>query len=384
MRTIKELQARLNPKNSFDQRYNIEADDKIHLLYVSPKLNATGYYRMITPALEINKTDTHKAIITSIEANDFSRKLSDFVNQLDDCLIAWADYIIFPSLFSDVTYLMQAIKTLNPSVQLVMDLDKNYFAVPVSIPLSRKLTNHKLKCLENNLGLMDILTVANEAFKKFLQRFINDRLENAHTFVQYLPSLVSRYGYEEMPPLSKNASKKLRIGLVKTSEEDLLSLEKVLFEMKKTFDDKIEFIYFGKPHSVWEVEKLFEEYQVETHPTVSFLDYFEKLNSLKLDVVLLPAIESLFNRHQNRQLFMELSVFGIPVVASIHHPAKAFIKDGETGFIAGEVPEWIENLKLLVNDIRTRENLSRNALKYGWEHLSYSTKKNEFLIKEFI
>jgi hypothetical protein len=159
MRTIKELQLRLNPKNSFNERYDIAQDDKIHLLYVSPMLNATGYYRMITPAIEINKTDTHKAIITSIEVNDFSRKLSDFVNQLDERLIAWADYIIFPSLFSDVSYLMQAIKTLNPTVQLVMDVDRNYFAVPISIPLSRKLTQEKLKCFENNLGLMDLVTV---------------------------------------------------------------------------------------------------------------------------------------------------------------------------------------------------------------------------------
>ncbi|AGC75297.1 hypothetical protein LX97_00005 [Nonlabens dokdonensis] len=42
MRTIKELRAKLHPKNSFENKYNIEPDDKIHLLYVSPKMNATG------------------------------------------------------------------------------------------------------------------------------------------------------------------------------------------------------------------------------------------------------------------------------------------------------------------------------------------------------
>lgn len=384
MRTIKELQARLNPKNSFDQRYNIEADDKIHLLYVSPKLNATGYYRMITPALEINKTDTHKAIITSIETNDFSRKLSDFVNRLDERLINWADYIIFPSLFSDVTYLMQAIKTLNPSVQLVMDLDKNYFAVPVSIPLSRKLTNEKLKRLENNLGLMDIVTVAIEAFQKFLQRFIDDRLENAHTFVQYLPSLVSRYGYEEMPPLTRNTSEKLRVGLIKPNEEDLLSLKEVLFKKRADLKERIQFVCLGKPRHSKEGDLLLKEIDCEIHDSVSFLDYFEKLNSLQLDIVLLPAKESLYARHQNRQLFLELSVFGIPVISSIHHPAKAFIKDGETGFIASEVPEWIENLSLLDDDVKTREYLSRTSLKYAWANLSYRTKNLESLIQSFI
>ncbi|WP_281777646.1 glycosyl transferase family 2 [Croceibacter atlanticus] len=384
MRTIKELQARLNPKNSFDQRYNIEADDKIHLLYVSPKFNATGFYRMIAPALEINKTDTHKAIITSIETNDFSRKLSDFVNQLDERLIAWADYIIFPSLFSDVTYLMQAIKTLNPSVQLVMDLDKNYFAVPVSIPLSRKLTNEKLKRLENNLGLMDIVTVANEAFQKFLQRFIDDRLENAHTFAQYLPSLVSRYGYEEMPPLTRNTSEKLRVGLIKPNEEDLLSLKEVLFKMRKTFGEKIQFVCLGKPHSSLEGDLLLKEIDCEIHDSVSFLDYFEKLNSLQLDVVLLPAKEGLFTRNQNNQLLLELSVFGIPIVASIYHPTSKLISDGENGFVASEVPEWLDIINLQIKDKTLINRIGKNAIKSVWIKDSWTQKKLSYSQEAFI
>ena len=384
MRTIKELQARLNPKNSFDQRYNIEADDKIHLLYVSPKLNATGYYRMITPALEINKTDTHKAIITSIETNDFSRKFSDFVNQLDERLITWADYIIFPALFSDVTYLMQAIKTLNPSVQLVMDLDRNYFAIPVSIPLSRKLTNDKLKCLENNLGLMDIVTVANEAFQKFLQRFIDDRLENANTFVQYLPSLVSRYGYEEMPPLTRNTSEKLRVGLIKPNEEDLLSLKEVLFKMRKTFGEKIQFVCLGKPHSSLEGDLILKEIDCEIHDSVSFLDYFEKLNSLQLDVVLLPAKEGLFTRNQNNQLLLELSVFGIPIVASIYHPTSKLISDGENGFVASEVPEWLDIINLQIKDKTLINRIGKNAIKSVWIKDSWTQKKLSYSQEAFI
>ncbi|GER59625.1 hypothetical protein ULMA_17330 [Patiriisocius marinus] len=384
MRTIKELQAKLNPKNIFDQRYNIEADDKIHLLYVSPKLNATGYYRMITPALEINKTDTHKAIITSIETNDFSRKFSDFVNQLDERLITWADYIIFPALFSDVTYLMQAIKTLNPSVQLVMDLDRNYFAIPVSIPLSRKLTNDKLKCLENNLGLMDIVTVANEAFQKFLQRFIDDRLENANTFVQYLPSLVSRYGYEEMPPLTRNTSEKLRVGLIKPNEEDLLSLKEVLFKMRKTFGEKIQFVCLGKPHSSLEGDLILKEIDCEIHDSVSFLDYFEKLNSLQLDVVLLPAKEGLFTRNQNNQLLLELSVFGIPIVASIYHPTSKLISDGENGFVASEVPEWLDIINHQIKDKTLINRIGKNAIKSVWIKDSWTQKKLSYSQEAFI
>ena len=303
---------------------------------------------------------------------------------MDERLIAWADYIIFPPLFSDVSYLMQAIKTLNPSIQLVMDLDRNYFAVPVSIPLSRKLTTEKLKSLENNLGLMDIVTVANEAFQKFLQRFIDDRLEKANTFVQFLPSLVSRFGYEEMPPLIRNNSEKLRIGLIKPSEEDSLSLKEVLLKINSSFKKEIEFVCLGKPHSSKEVDLLLKEIDCELHDSVSFLDYFEKLNSLQLDLVLLPAKEGLYNRHQNSQLFLELSVFGIPVIASIYHPAKLLLKEGETGLLASEVPEWIENIGLLIKDVKSKERLGRNALKWSWRFQSYNAKNIELLTQIFI
>ena len=384
MRTIKELQNRLNLKNSFDSRYNIEQDDKIHLLYVSPTLNSTGYYRMIAPALEINKTNTHKAIITSIETNDFSKKLSGFVNQLDERLISWADYIIFPSLFSDVNYLIQAIKTLNPAIQLVMDVDRNYFAVPISIPLSQKLTEEKVKCFENNLGLMDMVTVTNEAFQKFLQRLIDDRLENTNVFVQFIPSLVSRFGYEEMPPLIRNSLQKLRIGLIKPSEEDLLFLKEVLFKMSSSFKKKVQFVCLGKPHSSKEVDLLLNEIDCELHNSVSFLDYFEKLNSLQLDTVLLPAKDGLYNRHQSNQLFLELSVFGIPVIASIHHPAKIFIKDGETGFIASEIPEWIELVKLFISNEELKLKISSSVIKMAWQNHSFTFKNHNNIISNFI
>jgi glycosyltransferase involved in cell wall biosynthesis len=384
MRTIKELQLRVDPKNSFNERYDIEQDDKIHLLYVSPTLHASGYYRMIAPALEINKTDTHKAIITSIETNDFSKKLSDFVNQLDERLITWADYIIFPSLFSDVNYLIQAIKILHPTVQLVMDVDRNYFAASISVPLSRKLTQEKLHHFENNLGLMDVATVANEAFQKFLQRFIEDRLENANTFVQFLPSLVSRFGYEEMPPLLRNNSDKLRIGLIQPTEEDLLSLKEVLFLLRKNFEDKVEFVYCGKSHSSKEATKILKEIKCEIHNSVSFLDYFEKLNSLQLDIVLLPAKGGLFNRHQNSSLFLELSVFGIPVIASIHHPAKLLLKEGETGFLASELTDWVETVQLLIADKELKQKMSSALIKEVWRNASYSAKNRKEFTSIFI
>ncbi len=375
MKTIKELKRKLNSQLPFADKYTIDLkDNKVHLLYVSPQFSATGFYRMIAPALELNKTSTHKALITNIEVNNFSRKLSDFANQLDERLITWADYIIFPSLFTNVSYLIQAIKTINPQVQLIMDVDRNYFALPTSIPLSRKLTKEKLKHFETNLGLIDLITVANKQLQKFLQKLVADRLSKSTILVLYLPSLVSQFSYEEMPPLKSSNQNPIRVGLIKPSEEDLLSLKEVVLQINtSSLREDIQWVCLGKPHSSEEADLLLKEIDCEIHNTVSFLNYFEKLNDLQLGLVLLPAKEALYNRHRNIQLFLELSVFGIPAVTSIHNPISKFITDSKNGFIAEGFPEWVEIITAFKNsDTSYKARLSSFITKDIWKNYSFS------------
>lgn len=366
MRTVKELQQRLRPENSFETRYDISDDNKIHLLYVSPKHNATGYYRMIAPALEINKTNTYKAIITSIEPNNFADKLNDTVGQLDERLIAWADYVIFPTLFSDLRYLVQAIRTIQPRVQLIMDLDR--------LPKERNTQ------LIANLNEMDMITVATLKLQKDLKK----QLAEIDIHIAYLPTLVSRFAYEEMPPLKRNTSEKLRVGFIKPDAEDLLSLKEILLEMNSSLKEKIQFVCFGKPYSSEEADEFIKETDTEIHKTVSFLDYFEKLNDLELDVLLLPSNDGPKDEFQNNYLFKELAVFGIPVVASEAYLMSKFIEDGETGWIAQNPSDWVAVLEELVLNKDAIEIIGRNALKWCWATQGYNRKNLEAFLDVFI
>lgn len=366
MRTVKELQQRLRPENSFETRYDTTDDDKIHLLYVSPKLNATGYYRMIAPALELNKTSTHRAIITTIEPNDFANKLTDTVGQLDERLIAWADYIVFPTLYGDLQYLVKAIRTLQPRVQLVMDF---------SSPLSRK--NRQLL---TNLKDMDMVTVPNLNYQKYLKF----QLAEVDAQVEHLSSFISRFAYEKMPPLKRNTSDKLRIGLIKPDAEDLLSLKEVLLKTKASIKEKIQLVCLGKPHSSKEADEFLKETDAEIHKTVSFLDYFEKLNDLELDVAFLPSNGAPKDGFQNSYLFKELAVFGIPVVASEAHLISKLIEDGETGWIARNPSDWMAILEELVLNRDAIEIIGRNALKWCWATQSYNRKNLEAFSDVFI
>ena len=114
------------------------------------------------------------------------------------------------------------------------------------------------------------------------------------------------------------------------------------------------------------------------------MDYFEKLNSLQLDVVLLPAKEGLFTRNQNNQLLLELSVFGIPIVASIYHPTSKLISDGENGFVASEVPEWLDIINLQIKDKTLINRIGKNAIKSVWIKDSWTQKKLSYSQEAFI
>src|SRR5579885_787089 len=115
MKTLKELYGRLNTAKNFKEKYpqyNMD-DNKIHVLFLSPCLNEAGYYRMILPALELNKTDTHSAIIGHIHKWDFNKLFDDYDTPIDFRLVEWADYVVLPVMFTDAAYIIKSMREIN-------------------------------------------------------------------------------------------------------------------------------------------------------------------------------------------------------------------------------------------------------------------------------
>ena len=111
MRNVKELLERLNSSLSFEEKYPELQDEaeKVHVLYVAPCMNASGYYRMIAPALELNKTKSHKAVVNQIHKWNFNKKHDEYDTPVDERLIRWADYIVFPTFFTDIQPIIEGI-----------------------------------------------------------------------------------------------------------------------------------------------------------------------------------------------------------------------------------------------------------------------------------
>jgi len=379
MRTILELKKRLKNETLFSRKYPDyeEDDDKVHLLYVSPCLNSTGYYRAITPALELNKTSSHCAIITAIETFNFNKRFEDYENLIDEKLLYWADYVIFPVIFSDIDFFIKAIRVLRPDVQLVMDIDQNFTTIPQSHALSRKVSTRDKEQLLSNMISMDVVTAATKPLASFYKKILLDNFPNHSTHVAQLPSLVSRLGYEEIPPLKRNESETIRIGIIgsKSQLEDLLVLKELVIKTKEVLNEEVQFVCYGWDGKDSNGELILKGLTIEYHKPVAFENHFTKLNDLALDMVLLPSEKNRFSQCGPYTELLESAVFGIPAIASKYHPAKQVLKEGETGLLAESAEDWVNNIQRLVADKELRNQIGKNALKSIWMEQHYTSRQ---------
>lgn len=371
MKTILELQRFLNRPYPL-KHYNFQPDDKVHLLYVSPKLNATGYYRAIAPALELNKTKTHKAIITSINQNDFAKRFDNQFHHLDEILVKWADYVIFPPTMGDLRYLTKAIQMINPQVQLFMDMDKNYFHQKAS----SKLTALDLEQFRSNLLEMDGITVANERLGRNLKKQIHP--QKTKSTICHIPSLVSQFAYEDLTPLRKNETDTIRIGFIKPDLEELRATKALLLEVNDSHK-AIKWVYFGPNKASKKIKEDLDGFDIECHNTVHFKDYFKALEALKLDLVLIPDT----NKQRYEQLEMELSVFKIPVLYIGSQSKDSAHPNEKTPLELSFENKLAMVIELIENDA-LREEVGRNNLKKTWKLKGYSQKNREIFCNIFI
>jgi glycosyltransferase involved in cell wall biosynthesis len=377
MKNIKKLYHRLTEETEFSKRYPsfTKEDGKIHVLFISPCLNSTGYYRMIIPALELNRTRSHSAIVTNIHKWNFNKQFNDYDHSVDEQLILWADYVVLPVLFSDVTYILKALKAKNNRLQFVMDLDKNLHAIPKEHLDYDKITDDAKAHLLANIAKMDVLTGASEGLLEFYDRLIENHYPSSEVVMEYLPSLISQYGYQESEPLIKNKKETVRIGIIGTGATayDTLSILNVLKELHKKHKDKIELILFGWDGKLPDKKSPLKEIPFTTVKSVRFLDYFNQLHQLELDVALIPSKKIPYNTHGKSFIkALEFAVFAIPVVATDLPPYNQVIEHKESGFLVESPKQWLSIIDQLIADYELRDRIGKSALKQVWRNFSFN------------
>ncbi len=389
MKTLKELNNRLNTAKNFKEKYpqfNMN-DNKIHVLFLSPCMNETGYYRMILPALELNRTDTHAAIIGHIHKWDFNKLFDDYDTPIDFRLVEWADYVVLPVMFTDATYIIKSMREINDDIEFVMDMEVNYHELPEYHPDFKKLQPEFKKMLVSNLSKVDILSAPNNQILNYYNDLVQKHDEEFLLYFERFPNLLSNFTFEEITQIQRNSTDKVRIGIVLDASQgnDLKTIEKAITALLEKHKDKIEIIIFGWSKKIAEQYGLFNELRITYEKPVPFQEYHQRLNGLAFDIGLLPLADNTYNtsgRSLNR--YLDFSANMIPVIVPNIFPFTNIVKEAENGFIAASDDDWISKTDQLITNAQLRKDIGNNAFKTSWEGFSYTPKAIQRLKSIFI
>ena len=193
--------------------------------------------------------------------------------------------------------------------------------------------------------------------------------------VAVLPNCVDPFYFDE--PL-RNETDIVRIGVMGSviTSTDLDVLVPIVRHYEK--DKRVRIVCFGLPpnrkqnpivESIYKDEyKFMDSVDVEWHAAVNADQYYDKINSLKLDMMIIPREDNYFNRAKSNLKFLEASMFEIPCIAQGFtdgkSPYQVNPEDTKHMVIVNDNKDWIITIEKLINNKEERRQLGRLAKEY--------------------
>jgi glycosyltransferase involved in cell wall biosynthesis len=205
--------------------------------------------------------------------------------------------------------------------------------------------------------------------------WLADEYRKLNSKVVVLPNCVDPFYFEE--PL-KNETDVVRIGVTGSigSSTDLDVVAPIIKHYEH--DPRVKIVFFSLPPNRKEnpvVEKIYrDEYafldsvDVEWHPTVNADVYYDKLNSLRLDMMIIPRADNYFNRAKSNLKWLEASMFEIPCIvqgfADGKSPYQVNPNDAPYYKLVMDNKDWIPEIEKMINDKEGRIALGKAAREY--------------------
>jgi glycosyltransferase involved in cell wall biosynthesis len=296
-----------------------------------------------------------------------------------------ADVIVFhrPQKDEDLAVL-KALKAKGKKV--VVDNDdtyKDYGGFKFTEYMNEEKVRLGLKTLNENIESAikkaDLITCSTQTLKK--------EYEEINSNVVVLPNTVDPFYY---PEPKRNETDIVRIGI--TGSVGMTADVEVLKPIIEHYqhDPRVRLVLLSLPpegnNEIY--KKLYvEEYafwnrvNIEWHSSVSSDTYYEYLNDLKLDIVIIPRAETYFNRCKSNLKFLENSMLEIPTIgqsfSTSDSPYEQNPTDKDYLLLAADTANWIEQIEKLINDKELRREIGRKAKEYVEN--TYSIESNAHL-----
>lgn len=261
--------------------------------------------------------------------------------------------------------------------KIVMDNDDTYKGLGGLAlgPIFTKIDKH----IDDFVHYADLVTCSTE--------FLAQEYRKINQNVVVLPNCVDPDDWPEEP--QRNEGEKVRIGIVGSVglNSDVTHVRDVIKTLSER--DDVQLVLFALPKkdetTIERVQKLYEkEYQyweslnIEWQPFVPMREYIDTLDSLKLDILMIPRSDDYFNRCKSNLKFLEASMLEIPVVAQGFadgmSPYQVDPEDTAHMSVVTDNTKWLDTLERLIQDKEWRRQVGRDARKYVAE--KYAIAKN--------
>lgn len=358
-----------------------------NVLFLNPQLNGRHFYKYILPYILMFEYDVWGTAITSMGKYKPNKEyeLSDV--PINSRQILWADYIVFPFTYQDLQPIYKQIKSINPAIKIIFNVDFNYYLLPKKHPLYEEFSSDDIKSIiEDNIFYSDITLVTNSRLAEYLvnkfKKELNDKKykeEKSNVEIGTFPVLIDTevilQNVELEVPEKEDKSNALRVGIIATNYiwEDINSYKELFNQVKDKLGDKVKFIMLGYDGIDNKTEKscLPDGLNIEFVEPCTIIHYYKQLRNLHLDMLFIPLRNNEFNQtSENYNKYLEAGLFKIPLMVYDVFPYSEIIKNGQNGIILKKKGEFVEKIEFFE---KNRDELKRMG-----------DKANELVVKNFI
>mgnify|MGYP001190381710 CR=1 FL=1 len=238
---------------------------------------------------------------------------------------------------------------------VIFDLDDLLFELPDDHPdrLTGYYTEALLPVLQAVIEV-DLVTVATEPLRDYLLPF-NEKIE---VIPNYLNDTLWSFRNFEKPPAQDDV---ITIGYMggHSHKPDLLLVLPALRIIKEKYPHRIRYHFWG----IEPPEELIEISQIDWCPPKSYeyRDFVNFFQTQRADIAIAPLCDNPFNSSKSAIKYFEYSANGFPGVYSNVNPYSAIIANGEDGFLASSINDWVEMLTTLIDNQGLRFKFVVNA-----------------------
>jgi len=216
--------------------------------------------------------------------------------------------------------------------------------------------------------------------------FLKKEYEQVNENVVVLPNCIDPFYF---PKPKRNETDIIRIGITGSVgvTNDIEALNPIIDHYQN--DKRVRLVLLSVPprgeNDIYK-ELYSEQYaywssvNIEWHPFAKVDEYYNKLNNLKLDMVIIPRADNYFNRCKSNLKFLENSVLEIPTIgqsfSTKDSPYEVNLEDSKHLLLASNTEEFIQQIEKLIANKDLRLRMGKEAKDYVLANYDINDEKN--------